>query len=174
MVPRVKTSHLQSNPSSFEGSTSSDTEDLYLTQYAFQRAAACWRSNCLSCRLFLPTSLRWSYFLPSPLSFVYDIKPKLNTIHWDYDCIQPLQAPSSKGSEKKLRHQESLPYKQGAADTLTKMTHYWNIHVRNPRAAYVIYMCLYTGQLHGTKVVHQPLFNLWYFSTSDYITAWQT
>lgn len=39
---------------------------------------------------------------PLPLSFVYKIKTKLKTIHWFYDCIQLLQAPSWKGSEKSL------------------------------------------------------------------------
>lgn len=68
MVLRVKTSHLQSNPSSFEGSTSSDAEDLYLTRSTFRKTTACWRSNYLSCRLFLPASWRCCSSPPLPFN----------------------------------------------------------------------------------------------------------
>lgn len=117
-MPRVKTSHLKSNPCSLDGSTSSDTEDLYLTQDTLRQNSMLKKE--LLIMQAVPASLfEMELFSPLPLSFVYKIKPKLSTIHWGYDCIQSLMIPTSKGSEK-LKCKNHFLVNSRAADVLMK------------------------------------------------------
>jgi len=83
----------------------------------------------------------------SPLPLVYKIKTKLKTIHWVYDCIQPLRAPCSKGSEKSLIKTAGIT----CLKTAEQQMYLPKWHVLTTSILQIIsYMCLHTRQLHGT------------------------